>query len=246
MKRYEPIREIKFAAKSGFLTKDLWNEFFASGSVSWRNKLWASFTNEKIFFPHYAKIASRVLVLNRRNKLVQETVGEEVVSPPFVSQLDHDEKVAKIVLGLAKDGVLTNYRLEPELKRLSSGLKRHYGSEQRDKYPDALIQLSNEKRTKLAIELELTKKDPKRYRNIMDTYSSFQSADLVVFVVRDDRISQTIKQAMRDSYYPDLERPVGFGRLEDWIANPSTAKISFADTVTSLSAIAKTKDKMAG
>ena len=245
MKRCEPIFEIKFAAKSGFLTKDLWNEFFANGSLSWRNKRWAAFTKDKIFLPHYAKLASGVLILNRKAKLVQKTVGEEVVLPPFISQLDHDEKLAKIVLSLVKDGVVSSYRLEPELKRLASGLKRNYESEHKNKYPDALIQLADEKKTRVALELELTKKDPKRYRHIMDTYSSFQKADMVVFIVRDDRISQSIKQAMRDSYYPIWERPVGFARLEDWAANPATARISFAEKITSLSAIGKCNEKMA-
>lgn len=243
MKRCEPISEIKFAAKSGFLTKDLWNEFFARGCLSWKYKLWDSLTDEKIFQPHYAKNASGCIVLNRRHNLVQKIVGGEFVSPPFVSQLDHDEKLAKIILGILKDKILINYRLEPELKRLGSGLRRQYGSEQKDKYPDALIQIANEKKTRIAIELELTKKDPKRYRQIMDTYSSFSRADMLIFVVRNDRITQTIKQAMRDSYYPNWERPVGFASLESWTENPTRAKISFAESVTSLSEIAKAKSE---
>jgi hypothetical protein len=238
MKRFEPIREIQFAAKSGFLTKDLWNEFFARGSLSWRYKVWNSFTEQKIFFPHYAKFASSTLILNRKHRLVQNIVGEELVSAPFVSQLDHDEQLARIVLGILKDGVATNYRLEPELKRLATGFSRHYESSQKDKYPDALLQLANEKKTRVAIELELTKKDPKRYRQIMDAYSSYKRADTVVFIVRTDRISQAIKQAMRDSYYPDWERPIGFGRLDDWRQTPALAQISFKDEVKSLSEMA--------
>ena len=65
-------------------------------------------------------------------------------------------------------------------------------------------------------------------------------------MVRDDRFSQTIKKAMRDSYYPDWERPVGFGRLEEWSEKPSTAKISFAEKITSLSEIINEDQKIAG
>lgn len=241
MKRYEPIREIKFATKSGFLTKNLWIEFFASGSasISWRNKQWVSFVTEKIFFPHYHNRAVDVLVPNPRHPLVKAVGGDAVASPPFVSQLDHDERLARMVLNLLKDGVAINYRLEAELKRLSSGSQRHYESQQKEKLPDALILLPDEKQTRVAIELELTKKDPKRYRKIMSTYASFARADKVVFVVRDERISQTIRQAMRDAYYPHWTKPVGFGRLEDWIQNPSTARISFTEDVTTLAEMAK-------
>ena len=76
--------------------------------------------------------------------------------------------------------------------------------------------------------------------------SSFRKADMVVFIVRDDRISQTIRQAMRESYYPVAERPVGFGRLDEWVKNPSTAKISFADRATTLFEIANKTEKMVG
>ena len=243
MKAYEPISEIIFAAKYGFLTKGLWNDFFAQGSLGWKNKLWATFVKEQIFLPHYSKFAVHVLVPNKKHFLVQKVVGEELVLPPFISQLDHDERLARMVLSLLKDGIATNYRLEPELKRLGSGLQRHYGSSTKEKYPDALIQIANEKKTRIAIELELTRKDPKRYRQIMETYSSFKRADKIVFVVRDDRFSQTIKQAMRDSFYPDWERPVGFGRLEEWSEKASTAKISFADKTTNLSEIANEDKK---
>jgi len=239
MKQYEPIREIKFAAKSGFLTKELCDKYFTSGSDDWKNKLWARLLKKEYFRKHYSKLAPHVFVLNARSSLVKKLVGDEVVSPPFVSQLEHDEGIASSVLSLLRDSTITDFRLEPELKKRGSGLKRHYGAEQKDKYPDALVQLANEKKTRIAIELELTKKDPKRYRHIMEAYSSFQRADKVVFVVRDDKITQTIKQAMRDSYYPNWERPVGFVRLDDWNKSPSNAPIAFAEDTSSMFAMSK-------
>lgn len=234
MKKYEPIREIKFAAKSGFLTKALCDEYFTTGSNDWKNKLWARLLSGGYFRRHYSKLASHVFVLSLKNPLVKNLVGENIVSPPFVSQLDHDEYVAGSVLRLLKDGTICDFRLEPELKVRASRVKRHYGSEQKDKYPDALVQLANEKKTIVAIELELSKKDPKRYRQILEAYSSYKRADRVIFIVRNDRIAEAVKNAMRDSYYPDWERPIGFVGLEDWIKSPSDAPIRFSNETTSM------------
>jgi hypothetical protein len=246
MKRHEPIPEIKFAAKSGFLSRDLWNEFFAHGCVSWQYKLWDSLTEKKIFLPHHSPIASTFLILNKRHPLVEKTVGEKVVSSPLVAHLDRFETVATTVLRLLTLGLITGYQTESELKRLSPKIVRYYDTGQKEMFPDALIQLANEGGTRIAIEMELTKKTLRQYRPLIDAYSDFRLADMVVFIVRTERISRTIKQAMRDSCYPESERPVGFGRIEDWLANPSLAKISFKEEVTSLLEIANRPEKNAG
>ena len=244
-KQYQPIREIQFAAKSGFITKELWNEFFAYGCLAWQYRLWKQILKEKIFLCHRSRNTKDVWVLNKRHPLVFKTVGENISNAPFISQLGHDELMAKMTLSVMRKGIASAYRLEPELKKMAPGVRQHYETGNKEKYPDGLIQLANEDRTRVALELELTRKDLKRYRQILDTYSSYQKADLVVFILRDDRIAQTIKQAMRDTFYPKWERPIGFGRLEDWSRNPTEAKIQFSECVTTLSDIKNRNEKIA-
>lgn len=234
MKPYEPIREIKFAARSGFLTRELCDNYFTSGSIDWKKRLWIRLLSREYFKNHYSKRAADVLVLNRRNDLVKKLVGEDIVSPPFISQLDHDEIVAKFVLATLKGKTSSGYKFEIELKKESPALRRHYGSDQKQKFPDAILQLCDHKKTKIALELELTNKDPKRYRNIMEAYSSMGNVAKVIFITRNDRLWSTIKQAMRDSYYLNSGRPVGFSRLDDWLKNPNEAPIFFDDEITSL------------
>jgi hypothetical protein len=243
--KYIPTKEIQFMAKSGFITWELWNEFFAYGCQAWRYRLWNQFIAEKIFFERRSENTFDVWVLNRKHQLVKNTVGSVVASPPFTGQLRHDQLVAKFILETMRQGLGIAYRLEPELKKMAPKIVRHYDSSNREKYPDGLIQLKDTEKTRVALELELTRKDPKRYRQILDAYSSYKKAELVVFIVQDERFITTIKQAMRDSYYPKYERPIGFSRLEDWQKNPTEAKIQFSEKTTTLESIVRHNEKVA-
>ncbi len=243
MRPYEPIREIKFAARSGFLTRKLCDKYFSYGTTDWKNKLWARLLTREYFKNHYSRLAPHVLVLNRKNDFVRKLVGEYISSPPFISQLDHDEIVAEIVLWLFENGIISDYKFEIELKKDYLSPDRHYGSETKSKFPDAIIRLRDKKETKIAMELELTKKDPKRYRNIMEAYSSMKGVDKVVFIGRNDSLCLTIRKAMRESYYPDWEKPVGFGSLNDWLENPSQAPIAFSEETLSLISMAKSENR---
>ncbi|MDY0040539.1 MAG: hypothetical protein RBS57_09530 [Desulforhabdus sp.] len=79
---------------------------------------------------------------------------------------------------------------------------------------------------------------------MLDAYSSYKKAELVVFILRNDKLIQTIKDAMRDSHYPKRERPIGFSRLEDWLKNPTEARIQFSESVTTLANIVRYNEKI--
>jgi len=232
--KYEPVNEIKFAAKAGFITKNIWSNYFATGSAGWKNKLWNSLLLRGHFQKHPSRRANDTLVLNSNDTLVRKLIGYEKSRAPFVSQIDHDETMARIILDLLKNNIITDYRLEPELKRMSPEVHRHFESKKKTKYPDSLIKLKNEDQTRIAIELELTRKEPKRYRDIIEAYATFKNAELVIFILRDDRLALTLKNAMRDKFYPKHIRPIGFGKLCEWQENPAKAQIMFNEHITSL------------
>lgn len=232
--KYDPVNEIRFATKAGFITKNIWIRYFANGSDGWKNKLWNSLLLRGHFLKHPSRRANDTLVLNPNDNLVRKLIGYEKSRAPFVSQIDHDEITARIILDLLKDAVITDYRLEPELKRMTPEVHRQFDSKQKTKYPDGLIKLQNEDQTRIAIELELTRKEPKRYRDIIEAYATFKNAELVIFILRDERLALTLKNAMRDKFYPKHVRPIGFGKLSEWQENPAKAPIMFDEHTTSL------------
>jgi hypothetical protein len=167
--------------------------------------------------------------------LVVRLVGEDFSSPPYVSQIDHDETVARILLDLKRSGTIQSFETEMELKKAAQGTQRVRDMSERTKYPDAVIELGDgDSRQKIALELELTRKDPKRYRQCLSTYATRHDAQRVVFIARSNVIFQSLKKAMRETFYPDWERPVGFSALEEWRKDSSKAAIYFSDGATSL------------
>lgn len=235
-----PEAEIRYAAKTGFLTKRIWEDFFAGDIPGWkRRRLWRCLAVRGFFRPHPSSLAKQVLILNRKSPMVFKLVGDEISSPPFVSQLEHDETVARILLDLKKAGVIQSFTTEMELKREIKEKQRYDGSVKM-KYPDAIIEVSGPMtKIKVALELELTRKDPKRYRQCLNTYAARREVSQVVFIARANAVFDSLRRAMRETYYPDWERPIGFSPLEEWKRNPAEAAICFSETQTSLRSIHK-------
>lgn len=247
MRPYDASREIRLAAKSGFLTKRIWRDFFGAGGTRWQNLVWQGFLEKELFRKHPSKYATDVLILNSKNNFVHSLVGEELSSPPYISQMDHDETMMRGLLGLHRGNLIDGFRFEQELKRESGVRYVGGGYTGAVKFPDAVIRLARPDKCKvLALELELSRKTPKRYRQTMDALVALKGIDRVVFVTRTEVITAAIQRAMRDNYYPYWERPIGFARLTDWKENPVAAPISFEDESTSMERLNGEKLRIAG
>lgn len=193
---------------------------------------WALLSERDFFKPHRSSRAENVVVLNPKNAHVQRLVGNEISASPFVAQLDHDELVAKSLMQLGKTKAISNYRTESELRRLFPLVRNRYKPEEREKYPDAIVQVT--RGPKVALELELTLKARRRYRQILRTYRNRKDVSRIIFIVRSAVVFESITQAIKDTYYPLLERPIGFTWLEDWSQNPARARIDFKSASTSM------------
>lgn|GEM_PF-1364161 len=233
--RHLPAAEIAFAAKSGFLSRRIWLDFFATGAKSWKNKVWRSFAERGYFLPHPSSRAGDVLVPNRKNEAVRRMVGEAVASPPYISQLDHDETCARIALTLERQGLIQSYMTEADQKRHFFGWNRSFRDAAAVKFPDLLLELRGPTGKKLvAIEVELSRKNPKRYCGIFRAYRGKPGHDLLVFLARSETIFDALSRAMKEVTFPTWERPVGFGSVDEWLKDPGAAAINLSEGRTSL------------
>ena len=233
--RNVPVAEISFAAKAGFLSKPIWNEFFAKGLDRWQRKQWQLLLDRGVFIRYPSRLPRDVLVLNRKSPLVLAIVGEAISMHPFVSQIEHDEYVAKIVLELGRNPKVLGYRLEAEMKRedwMASQLRQ---TAEKTKFPDGILEVSGPTDTiRIAIEVETSCKDKKRYRQILKSYAARRDLSRVLFLARSQYIFDSLKTAMQETYYPDSERPIGFCDLDAWLRNPLNACIYFSNGETTM------------
>lgn len=236
-----PTDEILFAAKMGFLSKALWNEFFGTHSKSWRSREWRSLTGRKVFLPHPSPIAKDILVPNPNNMMVRNLVGSDLSSPPYAGHIGHDDILAQILIRLLRAEVIHDFTCEAEQKRRHVDRRRWSERLEKIKFPDAILRLgSRDRAMSVALEVELTAKCQKRYRKIFDTYQDRKEIEAVVFVIQSTGIFNSLNKALKDSHYPNWEKPVGFGRVDEWIKDPGNAPIRFPNQTTSIIDLGRT------
>ncbi len=226
-----PKREIMFAARTGFLSKIIWDKWFAENiKRSWKHKKWRLLVERGYFVPHPSSYAYEVVTLNPDDDEVRHLVGDQPIQPPSVAVLAHDNEVAEIYIKLKTSRAISWGKFEAELKREDLRDKRNFDPSDATKFPDLLVSLADQaKKMTVAIELELSRKDPKRYRQMMNSYMSFRQASAIVFVTDLQVVKNGLKAAVRDTYFPEWEKPIGFVSREAFLASPTNCKIEFAE-----------------
>ena len=226
-----PKKEIMFAARTGFLSKIIWEKWFAENiKRSWKHEKWGLLVKRGYFMPHPSSYAHEVLVLNPDKDEVKNLVGDQLIQQPSVAVLAHDNDVAEIYIKLKISKAISWGKFEAELKREDLRDKRNFDPSDATKFPDLLVSLADHSRAKsVAIELELSRKDPKRYRQMMNSYMSFRQASAIVVVTNLQVVKNGIKAAVRDTYFPEWEKPIGFVSREAFLASPTNCNIEFAE-----------------
>lgn len=240
--KLDPIDEIRFAAKTGFLSKDIWKKFFAPPSKSWQSRRWRSFVKSKVFVPHPSSTAKDVLVLNPDSKLVISTVQRNFSCPPFVAQLQHDEIAAIGMQRLLNEKVISRFFTESEQRRMFIKPEDEIDRTKKAKYPDGVLRIGQQENgLLLALEIELTRKSRKRYLEVFTRYESLSMMSGIVFITGTSGIFRGIHAAMKEHGFNVYRCPVGFCNLEDWQKSPLTAPIKFDSWTTTIAKINQKK-----
>jgi hypothetical protein len=218
--KYLPVREMEFAARVGFLTRNLWREFFAYGHRSWKDKVWLRLKQEGFFRAHAGM--PDLYLPNAKNRLVDLRVPF-VAKPPMLSQLDHDELVARSYLLLKRELPGANLKTEAYLKKEVPISNKGVRIQDVEKHPDLVLELRGEK---FAFEVELSQKSRARYRSILRCYrrGGFKK---VIYLIRGRGTMNAVESAAHEVSFPRDQIQLGFGSIGEWRANPLKTEIHF-------------------
>ena len=207
--------ELRVISRSGFLTKGLWREFlFTGNSRGGAHNGWARLLKTPYFIKHPNPHVRNVLVFNRRSRAGLQRMGGSAATAPYEAFLRHDETLLRGVLKIESHGFLNDWVLETGLKSKNYSDYQIKTRGRVVKYPDAVLDFRVESGpTTVAVELELTQKDAKRYEKIISCYSFMKGLPLVIFVTATASIEAAIKKAIRKSFYPAHGLRVAFMRL---------------------------------
>jgi len=161
-----------------------------------------------------------------------------------VSQIAHDEVVARSLFRLEKNGIVSEWSPECELKR-TKALQFDLGiSAKEQKYPDAIfiMELAGRMGT-FAVEYERTLKAASRYKDILWLYSKTSNIDVVIYICKDKLIENTIKGRLNFIRNLALYKKIGFVDANEWQKNPESAVIEFNSASNTLGNLSQKKLK---
>lgn len=222
------ISSLTYIAKVGFITREIWNDFFGNGNIRWKQRQFKKMIEEDLIVPFANTKISNVFVLSRKGKslLLKTNLGCSV--PPYSAVVEHDEVIARSLLNLERKKIVTEWNPECELKR-TNALQFDIGvSAKEQKYPDAIFKISLSGKTGIfALEYERSLKSASRYKDILWLYSKASNIDVVIFVCKDKLIENTIRGRLNFLRNLTLFKKVGFVDAHEWIKGPETATIHF-------------------
>jgi len=234
-KKVPPRSELLFASKMGFLSKRLWLDFFTTKSRSQNSRLWRSFVAQEYFKKHESKSLTDVLVLDQKGRSFLEAMGIGAVSAPHMNQVDHDETVSRILIQLERQNGIRSIETESELKQKFMLWMRTTREGRGAKFPDLTLNLHETgKFPRVALEIELSKKNFERCKAVMMSYSGKKEIAAVVFIAEQQAIFDRLARAMKATHYPSWERPIGFSPLKEWMREPMKAPIYLSNGVATL------------
>ncbi|MCM2279249.1 MAG: hypothetical protein NDJ89_14335 [Oligoflexia bacterium] len=215
-----PLELIRFMAKTGFISHDLWRRYFCTAqSSSWARRMKNGLIRRGYLKLHSSKYHGALYLLDRESPVVR-AMNLNPVAPPPVGQIDHDEILAEGILSLERSGLVSFWQSESELKKLGANDYRLETQGQLIKYPDLLIYASAPLPERImAVELERTLKTRRRYVQLLGAYASMKRINGLIYVVENPSIKRTIQEVMKEVYFPVNRLPVSFFTQDEWLSD---------------------------
>lgn len=242
MKNEHLLGPLRVAAKAGFVTRRIFNEFFVNGQDrTWHFRRWQQLTKSGYFIrvPDYGFVKSAVTLSQEGRRLANRIWNESVYCPP-AKNLWHDEELIRFALFLERHGWLSNWMTEMEMK--SSDLHHRFFQNQvrASKIPDLILSWKTQPKPILwAVELERTRKEPSRYYEMVGAYKGISQVESVLVIVAEKSIEQNIKRAQAKMNYPESQRPMFFASMNQVIESPLSCELRSGPNRMALGKFAK-------
>lgn len=240
------IQALCLTAKVGFLTRELWYEFFGQGNHRWQERHFQKLVEGGYLAKHRNAYAKGVFVLTELSHALVRVFGVTPVSPVPVMYLAHDGVVARSMLALKRERVIREFNVEREMKTLGIG-EFLLGEKDHDrKYPDAVFKMNalGKERT-VALEYEREQKSSSRYRTMLTQYAGVTNLSLILVIFERSAIKKAIENAKKYVGRNEVLNKLAFVAAEDWQRNPLDAEIEMPSGRTTLRKMCANKNSAA-
>lgn len=202
---------INFAARFGFLTKEIFFEHLCFYQTTQQYYHWNRLVTSGYFFKSQKQHG--LIYLSTKGKRLA-TVSVAPNKSLYI--LNHDILVAKIFLQLERTEKLLNAWTEFELSKDQYQTCLLLGVNRIDKLPDLLVDLQGANKTiRIAIEIENTLKAKDRYLRISQGYLSMKNVNLLMYGCSSLVIQNTVARAFSGAEFVRGQKvPISFLNTE--------------------------------
>ena len=224
---------LKYVAKVGLMTKDVWLQNFAHGKKRWSNWQLKILLDNELLKIHNCSLGD-FYVLGVQGVKISKTLNWPLVDPVTPAQFRHDEVVAHGLLKLEQKEICRNWMIEKEIKDKRDGKFIIQDQGNLVRHPDAIFEAKMGKRfLQVALEYERNGKTVPRYRKILWSYNKTNRFSMVLFIVENETLKKRIKYSLKNLGRVGLIERIGFVDVTEWQQNPISAVIELATVKTS-------------
>lgn len=225
-KDIETLRKTQhFAARFGFITRELFFEYLCRKGRSQQYAQWKALVDDGWFTK--STHDGRVLYLSRKSRKI---LGAGCVPSRSLMYVDHDSLMGAFLLSLNRTGLILRAWTEADLTRAPGDAHRLLGADRFAKIPDLILDLrAHHGFLRVAVEIEKTRKSRNRYSQIALSYRLMPRVDLVIFGCDSEATVMEVRRAFQGEAFLRAKKFPGTFLLKDFAESEFAARFQFQD-----------------
>ncbi len=222
---FEIIRDAqKFTARWGFLTKEIFFDFFCNFGKTQSYFYWKYLTASGLFIPSAA--TDSVLLLSLKSR--KSDFGKSARPSRLPTYIGHDAIAARFILTLQRHGLIATYWLEDELIRNTTTAYQILGAERLHRMPDVVFDLKTATGTlRCALEVEKTAKTQARYSKMALAYLGYKNVGITLFACGNAWTENAARRAFQGRIFLEQKKIPGLFQYADFDGHSIQAPIRF-------------------
>lgn len=215
---------VNFAARWGFLTRDLFFEFMCPMKRVQSYNYWSHLVESGLFVK--SKANDRTLILSQKSR---RALGDSARPARSHFYIEHDKIVARIFLALEIRDLILDSWLEDELMRNRIQTYSLLGVQSINRIPDLVFDLKNQngKPVRCALEIERTTKSQARYAKMSLAYLNSSRIDVVLVGCSQHSTETSVRRAFSTSAHLAANRTPGIFQHKEFDSNSLNMQIRF-------------------
>lgn len=200
----------RFAARWGFLTRDIFYDFLCPMSPIQSYRYWRHLKAQGYFVESDA--TDKVLLLSRKSRQTFKSACPSKL-PHYI---EHDSATARLFLLFKSSGLIAHYWLNDELKDNPIEGYTILGARSLDYIPDLVFDLkSKDGNLRVAIESEVGRSSHHKLKKLAGSYKGHSRIQMVIFISQFEMVEAGIKKVFAKEKYPGPNQALIFTQLQD-------------------------------